>query len=91
MDEPTTKRRWFRFSLRGLFLEVVWIALALGMWVLLDHAEVSGLAVTVIAFYTACGAAIGGLVGRAGWGAVTGAILSSLLMVAMEIWPPTDL
>ena len=89
---PAPKRRWLQFSLRWLLLEVVWIALALGAWVLLSHASpATGLAVPVIAFYTACGAAIGGLIGRAGWGAAIGAILSSLLMVAMEIWPPTDL
>lgn len=82
---PGPKRYWFRFGLKWLFLEVLWIALAVGAWILLAHASPApGLAVPVIAFYTACGAAIGGLFGRAGSGALTGAILSSLLIRPYE-------
>ena len=89
MDEtsstPDPNRYRFRFGLKWLFLEVLWIALAVGAWILLAHSSPApGLAVPLIAFYTACGAVIGGLFGRAGWGALTGAILSSLLIRPYE-------
>ncbi len=87
----TIKRTWFRFSLRWLLFEIAWITLAIGFWVLLCHANHLPLALPVIAFYCACGAAIGGLVYRAGWGAVIGAVFSSIMMVAIYLWPPTDL
>lgn len=84
---PAPKRRRFRFSLRALLLEVMWIGMAFGAWEFLTHADPpTPLWLPVIAFYTSCGAAIGGLVGRPGWGAII-AVVGSSILVAIS-WPP---
>jgi hypothetical protein len=83
-NKPNT-RRW-RFSLQYLLFETALWALVGGAWILLSrYPEYVGIEVAVITFYTILGAAIGGLIGRHGVGAILGLAVSPILVCYLHL------
>jgi len=74
-----------RFSLRYMLLEVMLIALALGVGRRVVADGWLFLSATDLMFFPLCGAAIGGLSGRAK-GIVIGAIVGTCTFVLWVIW-----
>ena len=92
---PAPKRRWFQFSLRGIFVATFWSAVFATAVVLYRQPGIEFLAYLFVGclMFVSIPAAVGGLFGRALSGAAVGIILYALsvgwILLSVVIWGGT--